>query len=87
MKISRTVLRKMIVEEMQNILSYDDAADVEAVEDAMAGGDNLELPLDHASAMGVPEQPEDDHIMLIQIVREELARARRGPRRAKHPSR
>jgi hypothetical protein len=87
MKISRTVLRKMIVEEMNNILSYDNPSDVEAVEDAMAGGDNLELPLDHASAMGVPEQPEDEHIMLIQIVREELARVNRHTRRPKRSTR
>ena len=38
MKISRLALRKMIVEEMSSILSHDDPTEVEAIEDALAGG-------------------------------------------------
>ncbi len=72
MKISRSTLRKMIVEEMSSILSHDDPSDVEALEDAMAGGENLELPIDHVTAFGFPEQPSDDDKRLVQIVREEL---------------
>ena len=70
MKISRTRLRKIIVEEIQTILSADNPEDVEAQEDAYAGGDNLELPIDHVTAMGFPEQLDEER--LIQIVREEL---------------
>ncbi len=73
MKISRSALRKMIVEEMSNILSYDDPSDVEAQEDTYAGGDNLELPIDHVTALGFPEQPDEER--LVQIVREELGTA------------
>jgi hypothetical protein len=72
MKISRSTLRKMIVEEMSSILSHDNPSDVEAQEDAMAGGENLELPIDHVTALGFPEQPSDDDKRLVQIVREEL---------------
>ena len=70
MKISRARLRKIIVEEIQTILSVDNTEDVEAQEDSFAGGDNLELPIDHVTAMGFPEQPDEER--LIQIVREEL---------------
>ncbi len=70
MKISRSRLRKIIVEEIQTILSVDSTEDVEAQEDSFAGGDNLELPIDHVTAMGFPEQPDEER--LIQIVREEL---------------
>jgi len=70
MKISRSRLRKIIVEEIQTILSVDNTEDVEAQEDSFAGGDNLELPIDHVTAMGFPEQPDEER--LIQIVREEL---------------
>ncbi len=72
MKISRTKLRKMIIEEMQSILAVEDPSDVEAQEDAFAGGDNLELPIDHVTALGFPEQPDEER--LIQIVHEELSR-------------
>lgn len=75
MKISRLALRKMIVEEMSSILSHDDPTEVEAIEDALAGGDNLELPIDHVTALGFPEQPSDDDKRLVQIVREELGHA------------
>ena len=70
MKISRSRLRKIIVEEIQTILSVDSTEDVEAQEDSFAGGDNLEFPIDHVTAMGFPEQPDEER--LIQIVREEL---------------
>jgi len=62
----------MIVEEMSSILSHDNPSDVEAQEDVMAGGENLELPIDHVTALGFPEQPSDDDKRLVQIVREEL---------------
>jgi hypothetical protein len=72
MKISRARLRRIIAEEIQTILLADDPSEVEAQEDAFAGGDNLELPIDHVSAMGFPEQPDEER--LVQIVHEELGR-------------
>ena len=80
MKISRAKLRKIIVEEIQTILSIDNTEDVEAQEDAFAGGNNLELPIDHVTAMGFPEQPDEER--LIQIVREELGQ--RYPKKIKY---
>lgn len=52
MKLTNAKLRLLIKEELDNIISYEDPADVEPVEDAWAGGEDLVLPIDHAEAGG-----------------------------------
>jgi len=75
MKISQTQLQRIIREEIEHMLSNDHPSEVEAAEDAIAGGDNLEQPIDHVAASGFPEQPDHDELRIMTIVREELSRS------------
>ncbi len=64
MKITKKQLRKLIFEEAENlgydlsksvvdgVLSTEEDEEIEALEDAFAGGDNLHLSIDHAKAQG-----------------------------------
>ena len=52
MKITKRQLRRLIREELEDILDQENPADVEAVEDAWAGGDDLVEPIDHSEAGG-----------------------------------
>ena len=52
LRITHRQLRKIIKEELENILGTEDPADVETLEDAWAGGDDLVLPIDYADAVG-----------------------------------
>ena len=51
MKITKRQLRKIIREEYATI-DYDFVEEVETVDDAWAGGDNLALSIDHSKAVG-----------------------------------
>ena len=42
--------------EVDDVLSHDSASEVKALEDVMAGGDNLVAPVDHLSAGGSKEK-------------------------------
>ena len=75
MKISQSRLQRIIREEIESIISNDAPSDAVPVEDALAGGDNLEHPIDHVAASGFPEQPDEDELRIISIVREELSRS------------
>jgi len=55
MKITKRQLSRIIKEEAENLLDYENADEVEAVGGAWAGGDNLSLPLDHSKAVKGPE--------------------------------
>ena len=52
MKVNRKTLEKIILEEWEYALQSKNPDDVEAVEDAWAGGDNLINPIDHAKVGG-----------------------------------
>ena len=52
MKVKLDTLKRLIREEIENILDAETLEDVEPEENAWAGGDNLELPLDHSVAGG-----------------------------------
>ena len=69
-------LKKIIKEELKDILANDSAADVEAVEDAFAGGDNLINPVDHLKAQGIKETRVKSARALREIIVQELARLR-----------
>jgi hypothetical protein len=58
MKLTQKQLRKMIVEEVDDMLDHETPEEVEPIEDAWAGGEDLALPLDHSAAAGgdVPEE-------------------------------
>lgn len=74
MKISKDRLAKIIREEIECILSNQEPSEVEALDNAWAGGENIELPLDHVKAGGGPEQTDADLVRVAEIVREELLR-------------
>ena len=75
MRITKTqALKKIIKEEIQDILASDSAADVKAVEDAFAGGDNLINPVDHLKAQGIKETRVRSAKALREIISQELRR-------------
>jgi len=41
------LIKKIIEEEVENALSYEKPSEVETVEDAFSGGDNIEDPTEH----------------------------------------
>jgi len=78
MRVSKTRLARIIREEIESIISNESPSDVEATADAWAGGENIELPLDHVKAGGGPEPEEADLLRVAEIVQEELTRLYRG---------
>jgi len=54
MKLTQKHLREMILEEVEDMLDHETPAEVEPVEDAWAGGEDLDLPIDHLKAGGGP---------------------------------
>ena len=74
MKISKTHLARIIREEIECIISNEHPSEVEASKEAWAGGENIELPLDHVKAGGGLEPDEADLLRVAEIVREELTR-------------
>ena len=52
MRITKRQLKRIIQEEIKDALDYETAADVEAVEDAFSGGENIHLSIDHSKAVG-----------------------------------
>lgn len=54
MRVTRRQLRRIIREEADIILNYENADELEAREDAWSGGENLSLPLDHSKAVKGP---------------------------------
>jgi len=68
-KLTRTHLRKLICEEIETILDAENVEDVEAIEDAWSGGDNLEYEIDHAKEAG--GDPVTDHQEVMVIVQSE----------------
>ena len=58
MKLTQKQLRKMILEEVEDMLDHETPEEVEPVEDAWAGGEDLTLPIDHSEAGGGPEEEE-----------------------------
>ena len=48
-------LRSIILEELDDIISHEQAEEVEAREEAWSGGDNLALSIDYAKAVGAEE--------------------------------
>tara|TARA_Y100001938_G_C7975626_1_gene371600 strand:- start:530 stop:790 length:261 start_codon:yes stop_codon:yes gene_type:complete len=68
-KLTRTHLRKLICEEIETILDAESPSDVEAIEDAWAGGENIEYQVDHAKEAG--SDPVTDHQEVMVIVQSE----------------
>jgi len=54
MRVTHKHLRRIIREEADIILNYENADEIEAREDAWSGGENLSLPLDHSKATKGP---------------------------------
>ena len=75
MKITRQWLLKLIKEEIEHALDNDHPSEVEAQEDAWAGDENLEQPIDHVEALGSGAS-EEDEVRIAAIVREELLKGR-----------
>ena len=72
MKISRKDLRRIINEEIKDILSYKNASDVEAVEGVFSGGDNLISPVDHVKAQGIKETRINSQDLLRDLIMQEI---------------
>lgn len=68
-KLTRTHLRKLICEEIETILDAESPSDVEAIEDAWAGGENIEYQVDHSKEAG--SDPVTDHQEVMVIVQSE----------------
>ena len=68
-RLTRTHLRRLICEEIETLIDAESIEDVEAVEDAWAGGENLEYQVDHAEACG--SDPVTDHQEVMVIVQSE----------------
>ena len=68
MKITINKLRRIIKEELEHILSAELPEDVEPVEDAWAGGEDLVLPLDHV--ISVPGEPAAPGVEILDITGE-----------------
>ena len=75
MRITRQWLLKLIKEEIESALDHDHPSEAESKEDAWAGGENLEQPIDHVDVAGEGAS-EEDEVRIADIVREELLRAR-----------
>jgi predicted component of type VI protein secretion system len=69
MKITKRQLRRLIREELEDILDQENPEDVEAVEGVWAGGDDLVDPIDHLEAGGsVAYAAHEDQIPLIDDI-------------------
>ena len=89
MKITKRQLRRIIAEELEK-LEYDlsksqkitpidteEAADVEAIENAWAGGDNLQHQVDHAKAAGGEENSRGQELVIYIAERRKRSLERR----------
>ena len=66
-RLTRTHIRRLICEEIETLLDAESAEDVEAVEDAWAGGENLEYELDHSEASGgEPATTGQETLVIVQ---------------------
>ncbi len=68
-KLTRNHLRRLICEEIETMLDAENIEDVEALEDAWAGGDNIEYMIDHSKEAG--GDPVTDHQEVMVIVQTE----------------
>ena len=78
MNITKRQLRRIIKEELENILSAEDPVDVETLEDAWPGGDDLVLPIDHADAVGSEPVTNYPETLDIVAISERILRRLRG---------
>ena len=73
MKVKVSTLRRLIKEELENILDHENADEVEPEEDAWDGGDNLVQPMDYQEiTTGDPVEP---GIEIAQVVVEDFGAA------------
>ena len=68
-KLTRSYIRKLINEEIEGLdndaLSINDPDEIEALEDAWAGGDNLHSDIDHPKAAGSEETVKTPEVLPI----------------------
>ena len=64
-KVSISTLRRIIREEADIIINYDDASELEPRIDAWSGGDNLTLSIDHSKAGGSEEVTDSPETLSI----------------------
>ena len=78
MRLTKSQLKRIILEETEEMLSYDHASEIEPVEDAFSGGENLVLPLDHSKAVGSepvtasPEHYDYEEERVVQMTEAQL---------------
>ena len=77
MKVTQRQLRRIIQEELEDILAVEDVVDIEPEEDAWAGGENLIEPIDYQEiTTGDPVEP---GIEIAPIVAEDYGASPEGP--------
>ncbi len=78
MRLTKSQLRKMINEETEETLDHDHPSEIDPVEDAFSGGENLVLPLDHSKAVGseavtpAPERYDHEKQEVVQMTETQL---------------
>ena len=64
-KLTRTHIRRLICEEIVTLLDAETPEEIEAVEDAWAGGDNLEHDVDHSEVSGGEPVTRNQEVLVI----------------------
>ena len=81
MRLTKSQLTQIILEETEEMLSYSHPSEVEPVEDAFSGGANLVLPLDHSKAVGSepvtnsPEHYDYEEEKVVQVTESQLRKS------------
>ena len=87
MRLTKSQLNRIILEETEEMFSKSHPSEVEPVEDAFSGGENLVLPLDHSKAVGgepVTDSPEhwsyeeEKVVQTIQVTETQLRKSIRN---------
>ncbi len=78
MRLTKSQLNRIILEETEDMLTLSHPSEVEPVENAFSGGENLVLPIDHSKAAGSeavtdsPEQYSYEEERVIQMTESQL---------------
>ena len=64
-KLTRTHLRRLICEEIVTLLDAEETEEIEPVEDAWAGGENLECDIDHSEVSGGEPVTRNQEVLVV----------------------
>ena len=81
MRLTKSQLNRIILEETGDMLTLSHPSEVEPIENAFSGGENLVLPIDHSKAVGSepvtdsPEQYSYEEERVIQMTEAQLRKS------------